>query len=494
MSLIFEEESLDFIRPMSTVIPVTVIGPRKSGKSFLLNSLSKTNAFVVGHSSYPESEGIKVMNKKITNNNVLYFDTEGLSSNPAGYDKNVVLFGVLSSSQLIINVKNEILFSDIMSLSVIAQLAEYYRHHRIEAFKFPVLTWVIEDYNKEIDVEPEQLLYNHFLKLKANPQNNELIEDYNQIITVLKDLFPIQKLFLLPEPIDDIYQFTNLDNIEFNKLSKRYRNQIDNLLQWITKYANYIQNVVSEVMNEEINPISMRVVEHFGDNIIVESFELYQNQMESIQLPTETHSLLKTSHKFANESLIYFDTLMNGFDTTISSNKLRTLLLNKIENALNLNLLKNEKESHTYNNQIMEESLSMIEGQPTSGISSLKQTIVDHYDRYAIGPTKNYYHKLLVNQLNMITTEIHWNVLVASLLCIFTSFLLRRILGLSVFKSLTICIFIFISLWVVISIVVYNNTIFQLAGTIFYAFINVTQQQILVIATSLCCFVVFSLI
>ncbi|KAL7719356.1 Guanylate-binding protein N-terminal domain-containing protein [Entamoeba marina] len=384
MSLIFEEESLDFIRPMSTVIPVTVIGPRKSGKSFLLNSLSKTNAFVVGHSSYPESEGIKVMNKKITNNNVLYFDTEGLSSNPAGYDKNVVLFGVLSSSQLIINVKNEIL-----------------------------------------------------LVILSNPQNNELIEDYNQIITVLKDLFPIQKLFLLPEPIDDIYQFTNLDNIEFNKLSKRYRNQIDNLLQWITssssfslshiingnQYANYIQNVVSEVMNEEINPISMRVVEHFGDNIIVESFELYQNQMESIQLPTETHSLLKTSHKFANESLIYFDTLMNGFDTTISSNKLRTLLL-----------------------------------------------------------------------LNMITTEIHWNVLVASLLCIFTSFLLRRILGLSVFKSLTICIFIFISLWVVISIVVYNNTIFQLAGTIFYAFINVTQQQILVIATSLCCFVVFSLI
>lgn len=235
MTLSITDEGVKLLSQLDNVVPVTVIGPRKSGKSFLMNSLTKSRSFKLGHNGLPETRGIQMMERTIQfpKGEAVFIDTEGLSSNPLGYDKNIILFALTSSSHVIINVKNELLFNDILSLSAIAQLAEYYKSHQLTSFHFPALTWVIEDYNQAVGSSEHELLFNHYLVEKPNPEHNKLIDEYNLIVRTLRSQFPVQRLFLVPEPIDDVMQFTSLDTIKFAKLSTRYTAVINNIIEWL---------------------------------------------------------------------------------------------------------------------------------------------------------------------------------------------------------------------------------------------------------------------
>ena len=93
MTMEIQSAGLKHIKQMDSVIPITVIGSRKSGKSYLMNQLTKTNSFDLGHMAYPKTKGIDILTKRkeINDKDIIYFDTEGLSSNPSGFDKNIIL-------------------------------------------------------------------------------------------------------------------------------------------------------------------------------------------------------------------------------------------------------------------------------------------------------------------------------------------------------------------------------------------------------------------
>jgi hypothetical protein len=83
--LVFNEQALELIKSIDGQVAVCLIaGPCRSGKSFLMNKLSRTKGFKVGHSDLPETLGIWINQKFQTNENneqngkmtVIYMDTE----------------------------------------------------------------------------------------------------------------------------------------------------------------------------------------------------------------------------------------------------------------------------------------------------------------------------------------------------------------------------------------------------------------------------------
>ncbi|KAJ4812916.1 hypothetical protein LUZ62_025482 [Rhynchospora pubera] len=129
-------EGLEAIRRINTPIAaISVIGPYRSGKSFLLNqllNLSCDKGFGVGHMRDTKTKGIWVWGTPVkltiddTKVSVLYLDTEGFESVGKSnvYDDRIFALATVLSSVLIYNLPETIREADISRLSFAVELAE----------------------------------------------------------------------------------------------------------------------------------------------------------------------------------------------------------------------------------------------------------------------------------------------------------------------------------------------------------------------------------
>ncbi|KAH9323924.1 hypothetical protein KI387_018563, partial [Taxus chinensis] len=134
--LVLSKEGLDAIsRITNPVAAVAVIGPYRSGKSFLLNqllSLSCDKGFGVGHMRDTKTKGIWVWGTPIemdiggVRTSVLYLDTEGFESvgKSSVYDDRIFALATVMSSILIYNLPETVREADISRLSFAVELAQ----------------------------------------------------------------------------------------------------------------------------------------------------------------------------------------------------------------------------------------------------------------------------------------------------------------------------------------------------------------------------------
>ncbi|GMI66490.1 GUANYLATE-BINDING PROTEIN-LIKE 2 [Hibiscus trionum] len=129
-------EGLEAISRINTPIAaVAVIGPYRSGKSFLLNqllSLSCYEGFGVGHMRDTKTKGIWVWGTPVemdidgVRTSVFYLDTEGFESVGKSnvYDDRIFALATVMSSALIYNLPETVREADISRLSFAVELAE----------------------------------------------------------------------------------------------------------------------------------------------------------------------------------------------------------------------------------------------------------------------------------------------------------------------------------------------------------------------------------
>lgn len=141
-------EGLEAIQRInSSIAAVAVIGPYRSGKSFLLNqllSLSCNEGFGVGHMRDTKTKGIWVWGTPIEVNvdgvktSVLYLDTEGFESIGKSnvYDDRIFALATVMSSVLIYNLPETVREADISRLSFAVELAEEFYGRLILIFLF----------------------------------------------------------------------------------------------------------------------------------------------------------------------------------------------------------------------------------------------------------------------------------------------------------------------------------------------------------------------
>ncbi|KAG6400847.1 hypothetical protein SASPL_137691 [Salvia splendens] len=154
-------EGLEAIEKITTPIAaVAVIGPYRSGKSFLLNqllSLSCYEGFGVGHMRDTKTKGIWVWGSPVevdingVKTSVFYLDTEGFESVGRSnvYDDRIFALATVMSSVLIYNLPETIREADISRLSFAVELAEeFYGRYLLQgqdvAFEPAKLLWLIQ--------------------------------------------------------------------------------------------------------------------------------------------------------------------------------------------------------------------------------------------------------------------------------------------------------------------------------------------------------------
>ncbi|KAL8092630.1 uncharacterized protein LOC141692261 [Apium graveolens] len=325
-------DGLEAIKRITTPIAaVAVIGPYRSGKSFLLNqllSLSCNEGFGVGHMRDTKTKGIWVWGTPIevdidgVRTSVFYLDTEGFESIGKSnvYDDRIFALATVLSSVLIYNLPETIREADISRLSFAVELAEEF-YGRVKgqdvAFEPAKLLWLIQrDFLQGKSVKE---MVDQALQHVPNSDGDKYIDQINHIRDSLAIMGDNSTAFSLPQPH---LQRTKLCDLKDSDLDPSYVKKRDQLKELVVsvirpkvvqgkflngkEFVSFLEQIL-EALNKGEIPSTGSLVEVFNKGILERCLKLYNDRMEKVVLPVSEESL-QAAHEASREvSLKSFD-------------------------------------------------------------------------------------------------------------------------------------------------------------------------------------------
>ncbi|KAL5209371.1 hypothetical protein ABZP36_004994 [Zizania latifolia] len=319
------ERGLEAIRRIETPIAVVgVIGPYRSGKSFLLNqllSLSCDKGFGVGHMRDTKTKGIWVWGTPVEMDvdgskvSVLYLDTEGFESIGKSnvYDDRIFALATVLSSVLIYNLPETVREADISRLSFAVEIAEEF-YGRVKgqdiAFEPAKLLWLIQ--RDFLQGKSVQQMVNEALQRVPNENGDKYIDEVNQIRDSLAVMGNNSTAFSLPQPHLQRTRLCEMDDNELDHLYVKRRDQLKQVVASITKpkivqgktlngkeFVSFLQQILDALNKGEI-PSTGSLVEIFNKAILERCLKLYREKMDGLGLPVPVDRL-QQAHEVAND-------------------------------------------------------------------------------------------------------------------------------------------------------------------------------------------------
>ncbi|KAL5702148.1 hypothetical protein ACHQM5_027399 [Ranunculus cassubicifolius] len=278
-------EGLEAIERITTPISaVAVIGPYRSGKSFLLNqllSLSCYEGFGVGHMRDTKTKGIWVWGTPIkqvidgVETSVLYLDTEGFESVGKSnvYDDRIFALATVMSSVLIYNLPETIREADISRLSFAVELAEEF-YGRVKV---------------------------------------------NQIRESLAIMGNNSTAFSLPQPHLQRTKLCDLKDGELDPIYVKKREQLKEIVASIIRpkvvqgkslngkeFVSFLEKIL-EALNKGEIPTTGSLVEVFNKGILERCMKLYNEKMGKVGFPLSEQSLQHFHDQAKEEVMRVFD-------------------------------------------------------------------------------------------------------------------------------------------------------------------------------------------
>ncbi|XWS76326.1 hypothetical protein CRYUN_Cryun01aG0166400 [Craigia yunnanensis] len=333
-------EGLDVISRITTPIAaVAVIGPYRSGKSFLLNqllSLSCYEGFGVGHMRDTKTKGIWVWGTPLeldidgVRTSVFYLDTEGFESVGKSnvYDDRIFALATVMSSVLIYNLPETIREADISRLSFAVELAEeFYGRFAL----LPYTEWKGQD----IAFEPAKLLWliqRDFLQGKSvkemvdealrhvpNTDGDKNIAQVNQIRDSLAVMGDNSTAFSLPQPHLMRTKLCDLKDNDLDPMYVKKREQLKELVASVIRpkivkgkplngkeFVSFLEQIL-EALNKGEIPSTGSLVEVFNKGILERCLKLYSGRMGKLGLPMPEQSLQDAHERSREEAMKAFD-------------------------------------------------------------------------------------------------------------------------------------------------------------------------------------------
>ncbi|GJR44567.1 guanylate-binding protein 2 [Tanacetum coccineum] len=325
-------EGLEAIRRIKNPIAaVAVIGPYRSGKSFLLNqllSLSCYEGFGVGHMRDTKTKGIWVWGTPVemdidgVTTSVFYLDTEGFESIGKSnvYDDRIFALATVLSSVLIYNLPETIREADISRLSFAVELAEEF-YGRVQgqdvAFEPAKLLWLIQrDFLQGKSVKQ---MVDEALRHVPNSDGDRNIDQVNQIRDSLAIMGDNSTAFSLPQPH---LQRTKLCDLKDGELDQSYvqkREQLKEVVKSIIRpkivegkllngneFVAFLEKIL-EALNKGEIPSTGSLVEVFNKKILERCSKIYEDSMTKVVLPISEESLQSVHEASRAESLKAFE-------------------------------------------------------------------------------------------------------------------------------------------------------------------------------------------
>ncbi|KAJ1288019.1 hypothetical protein BS78_02G056100 [Paspalum vaginatum] len=326
------KEGLEAIQRIKTPIAaVSVIGPYRSGKSFLLNqllSLSCDRGFGVGHMRDTKTKGIWVWGSPVevdidgSKVSVLYLDTEGFESVGKSnvYDDRIFALATVLSSVMIYNLPETIREADISRLSFAVEIAEEF-YGRVKgqdvAFEPAKLLWLIQ--RDFLEGKSVQQMVDEALQRVPNNNGDKSIDEINQIRDSLEFMGGNSTAFSLPQPH---LQRTKLCDMEDQELDPSYVKRRDQLKQIVasmikpkfvqgrtlngTEFVSFIEQIL-EALNKGEIPSTGSLVEIFNKAILERCLKVYSERMGRAGLPVSVDKLQEFHELAKDEARGLFD-------------------------------------------------------------------------------------------------------------------------------------------------------------------------------------------
>ncbi|XP_028788598.1 guanylate-binding protein 4-like [Neltuma alba] len=325
-------EGLEVIeRITNPIAAVGVIGPYRSGKSFLLNqllSLSCYEGFGVGHMRDTKTKGIWVWGTPIeldidgVRTSVFYLDTEGFESIGKSnvYDDRIFALATVLSSVLIYNLPETIREADISRLSFAVELAEEF-YGRVKgqdvAFEPAKLLWLIQ--RDFLQGKSVQELVNEALRRVPNTDGDKNIDMVNQIRDSLAIMGDNSTAFSLPQPHLQRTKLCDLKDGELDPTYVKKREQLKELVASIIRpkivqgkslngkqFVSFLEQIL-EALNKGEIPSTGSLVEVFNKGILERCLKLYSERMAKLHFPLPEESLQEAHEKSRGEAMRAFD-------------------------------------------------------------------------------------------------------------------------------------------------------------------------------------------
>lgn len=308
--LILAKGGLDAISKLETPIAaVAVIGPYRSGKSFLLNqllSLSCEEGFGVGHMRDTKTKGIWVWGKPLemdiggVRTSILFLDTEGFESVGKSnvYDDRIFALATIMSSVLIYNLPETVREADISRLSFAVELAQEF-YGRVKgrdiAFQPAKLLWLIQ--RDFLEGKTVQQMVNEALQQVPNLTGNKNIEQVNQIRESLEIMGENSTAFSLPQPHLLRTKLCNLPDSDLDPSYIKRREELKGLVTSMIQpkmvrgkflngkeFVSFLEQIL-EALNKGDIPSTVSLVEVFNKGVVDQCLKLYNDMMSSVSLP-----------------------------------------------------------------------------------------------------------------------------------------------------------------------------------------------------------------
>ncbi|KAJ6392064.1 hypothetical protein OIU77_025929 [Salix suchowensis] len=325
-------EGLEAIKRITNPIAaVSVIGPYRSGKSFLLNqllSLSCYEGFGVGHMRDTKTKGIWVWGTPLeldingVKTSVFYLDTEGFESIGKSnvYDDRIFALATVLSSVLIYNLPETIREADISRLSFAVELAEeFYGRSAGQdvAFEPAKLLWLIQ--RDFLQGKSVQQMVNEALQHVPNSDGNKNIDQVNQIRDSLAIMGDNSTAFSLPQPHLQRTKLCDMKDGELDPMYVKKREQLKELVASFIRpkivqgkslngkeFVAFLEQIL-EALNKGEIPTTGSLVEVFNKGILERCLKLYSEMMAKLRLPLPEKSLQNVHESSKGETMKSFD-------------------------------------------------------------------------------------------------------------------------------------------------------------------------------------------
>ncbi|XP_032083395.1 guanylate-binding protein 1-like [Thamnophis elegans] len=326
------------------VVVVSIVGPYRTGKSYLMNKLAgKNSGFPLGSTVEAKTKGIWmwcVPHPDRPNQTLVLLDTEGLGDTEKGSPENdtwIFSLAVLLSSTLVYNSVGTIDQTAMDKLHFVTELSEHIKAKssstpgdtddtsEFVGF-FPTFVWTVRDFTLQLQRDGKSITEDEYLEnaLKLKKGDSKKEQAFNLPRKCIRLFFPTRKCFVFDCPTTR----ENLCNVEqmsddqlhkgFVEQAKKFCHHIYETSQEKTLPGGHIVtgNLLAKLVKTYVDTISSGNVPCLENEVLAlaeienraamqEAVAHYAQLMEqSVELPTETLQELLDVHKKSEEQAL----------------------------------------------------------------------------------------------------------------------------------------------------------------------------------------------